>query len=84
MDQQNPTQNPPRALKLARPDHWHLWWRLSLPHLVVGIGAGLSALGVTASADDLLRVDERVDDGDLSSGVFQNLGGSRYTYIIEE
>lgn len=37
-----PSGSPLRLFKLLRPDHWHLWWRLSLPHLVVGLGAGLT------------------------------------------
>ncbi|MFT7462530.1 MAG: MFS family permease [Pseudohongiellaceae bacterium] len=27
---------------ILAPRHWHLWWKLSLPHLVVGLGAGLT------------------------------------------
>ena len=27
---------------LLTPKHWHLWWRLALPYLVVGTGAGLT------------------------------------------
>jgi len=53
-------------------------------HDAVGIGAGLSALDVTASVDDLQRVDERVDNGDLNSGVFRRTSATRYTYVIEE
>lgn len=22
--------------------HWHMWWKLSLPHLIIGLGAGLT------------------------------------------
>ncbi len=27
---------------ILAPRHWHLWWKLSLPHLIVGLGAGLT------------------------------------------
>jgi len=29
-------------LAILRPDHWHLWVRVSIPYLLIGIGAGLS------------------------------------------
>ncbi|MGQ0553935.1 MAG: MFS transporter [Planctomycetota bacterium] len=31
-----------RILGILRPSHWHLWVRLSAPHFLIGIGAGLS------------------------------------------
>jgi MFS family permease len=30
------------VLEILRPSQWHLWMRLSVPHFLVGIGAGLS------------------------------------------
>lgn len=27
---------------ILRRRHWHLWWRLALPHLLIGLGAGLT------------------------------------------
>ncbi|MCB9899309.1 MAG: MFS transporter, partial [Planctomycetes bacterium] len=30
-----------RMFAILAPRHWHLWWRLALPYLIVGTGAGL-------------------------------------------
>ncbi|MBK1880368.1 hypothetical protein [Pelagicoccus mobilis] len=45
--------------------------------------------GLSVSGDRLLQgtmreLDEVLDDGDLSSGDFQRLNGSHYTWIFEE
>jgi MFS family permease len=36
------TRSPFAVLAILRPDRWHLWMRLSIPHFLIGIGAGLS------------------------------------------
>jgi prepilin-type N-terminal cleavage/methylation domain-containing protein len=45
--------------------------------------AAVSIQGSTASTDLLTRLDEIVDDGDLSTGGFLRTPNGRYTYIIE-
>ena len=49
---------------------------------VLGVKAGVSALGVTAGKAQMLRIDKQIDDGDLSTGSFQDKG-SRYMLILE-
>lgn len=34
--------SPWRMFQILMPRNWHLWWRLALPYLVVGTGAGLT------------------------------------------
>lgn len=47
-----------------------------------GITAGISTTGVTASDAQMLVVDRRIDDGDLTTGLFQKIG-TRFTYVLE-
>jgi MFS family permease len=35
-------RSPLQTLSILRPRHWHLWFRVSVPHFLVGTGAGLS------------------------------------------
>ncbi len=35
-------RSPLQTLAILRPRHWHLWVRVSVPHFLVGTGAGLS------------------------------------------
>lgn len=48
-----------------------------------GFTAGVSAVGINATASTMLEIDTQIDDGRLSSGVFQDVGSGRYTYILE-
>lgn len=34
--------NPFAALLVLKREHWHLWWRFCVPHVLVGLGAGLT------------------------------------------
>lgn len=34
--------NPFAALLVLKRKHWHLWWRFCVPHVLVGLGAGLT------------------------------------------
>ncbi|GJM20384.1 MAG: MFS transporter [Planctomycetota bacterium] len=34
--------NPFAALLVLKPKHWHMWWRFCVPHVLVGLGAGLT------------------------------------------
>lgn len=52
--------------------------------IAVGIGAGVSALGNNLRVAEMREVDDRIDDGLLTSGRFRRLSGNRYTYVIEE
>jgi prepilin-type N-terminal cleavage/methylation domain-containing protein len=47
-----------------------------------GITAGISTTGVTATDVQMLAIDRRIDDGDLTTGLFQKVG-TRFTYILE-
>lgn len=50
---------------------------------VFGFVAGVSVASPTASIEQITEIDARMDDGDLSTGQFQDKGGGRYSYIIE-
>jgi type II secretory pathway pseudopilin PulG len=47
-----------------------------------GITAGISTTGVTATDVQMQAIDRRIDDGDLTTGLFQKIG-SRFTYVLE-
>ena len=46
--------------------------------------AGISLFEATAEPSVMAMLDERIDDGDLSTGIFRITPNSRYTYIIAE
>ncbi len=48
-----------------------------------GFRAGVSVVGATATAEQMLEIDRQIDDGDLSAGHFQDRGGQRFTDVIE-
>jgi type IV pilus assembly protein PilA len=50
---------------------------------VFGFKAGVSVIEPAASAQQLLEIDLMIDDGNLSSGHFQDETGGRYTEILE-
>ncbi|MBC2606899.1 type II secretion system protein [Pelagicoccus albus] len=52
-----------------------------------GAGDFTSAVGVVGAAhgDEIFAlVDKRIDDGDLTTGVFQKIAADRYYYVIED
>ena len=51
---------------------------------VFGVKAAISVVNPTAPASQLLDIDKRIDDGDLTTGAFQDMSGGRYSDIIEE
>ena len=53
-------------------------------HNSVGITAGVTVIGATASLADLQRVDDRIDDGDLLTGRFRRTGAGGYTYEVAD
>lgn len=48
-----------------------------------GMVAGISVTGVTAPDQQMERIDARIDDGDLTTGLFRKVG-SRFIYILQE
>jgi prepilin-type N-terminal cleavage/methylation domain-containing protein len=47
-----------------------------------GVTAAVSVVGVDATETDMIKIDQRIDDGDLSSGMFRQRDGG-YMLIIE-
>lgn len=48
----------------------------------MGITASISTTGVAASDAQMAEIDAMIDDGDLTTGNFQKIGG-RFCYILE-
>jgi prepilin-type N-terminal cleavage/methylation domain-containing protein len=48
-----------------------------------GVQAGISCVTPRAAESEFLKVDTRLDDGDLQAGRFLRLRPDRYTYVIE-
>lgn len=46
--------------------------------------AGISITNPTASIEAFRSLDTKLDDGDLSQGMFRITSNGRYTYIVEE
>lgn len=46
--------------------------------------AGISIVNFTASDAQLMVIDAKLDDGDLSTGTFQKVSANRVTYILEQ
>ncbi len=51
---------------------------------VFGIKAAVSVIGSTAKLSQLQEIDARYDDGDLTTGRFQNTAPNRYSDIVEK
>lgn len=47
-----------------------------------GISAGISTTSVTVTDEQMAAIDAAIDDGDLTTGLFQKVNG-RFTYILE-
>jgi hypothetical protein len=45
--------------------------------------AGVATSGVTAPLSQLIEIDARIDDGDLTNGVFQQSGG-KFIYYLQQ
>ncbi len=56
-------------------------WDLNRPEFI----AGVSISGATVSDAQLMEIDSKLDDGNLSTGFFQKIAGSptRVTYILQ-
>ena len=48
-----------------------------------GMTAGISVTSVTVPDQQMERIDARIDDGDLTTGLFRKVG-SRFIYILQE
>ncbi len=48
-----------------------------------GFKAGGSVVNPTVDAQQMLEIDRRIDDGDLTRGHFRDIGAGRYTDLIE-
>jgi len=48
-----------------------------------GFTAGVSVVNPTISTQQLLEIDRKIDDGNLSTGSFQDKGSGRYTSILQ-
>jgi prepilin-type N-terminal cleavage/methylation domain-containing protein len=48
----------------------------------LNVSAGISTTSVTVDDGQMAAIDRTIDDGDLSTGLFQKFG-TRYTYILE-
>ena len=50
-----------------------------------GMGrAGIATTGVTATLSQMVEIDARIDDGDLSAGLFQQVTANRYIYFMQQ
>ena len=50
---------------------------------VYGITAGISIVDTNLAVIQMQRIDSTIDDGDLSTGLFQRVASTRYTLILE-
>jgi prepilin-type N-terminal cleavage/methylation domain-containing protein len=50
---------------------------------IFGFTAAVSVVGTNATTAQMIEVDTKMDDGDLSSGQFQDKGSGRYSYILQ-
>jgi len=48
-----------------------------------GIGLGVGTHGYTLSQDELLQLDVKFDDGDLSTGRLREIVSGRYYWVVE-
>ncbi len=48
-----------------------------------GVAAGISISGFTCSDEQLEQIDQRLDDGDLSTGLFRKVQANRVTFTLE-
>jgi type II secretory pathway pseudopilin PulG len=48
-----------------------------------GITAAVSTVTVTAPDSQMQTIDAKIDDGDLTTGIFQKVNG-RFSYILEQ
>jgi prepilin-type N-terminal cleavage/methylation domain-containing protein len=69
-----------RAARTAIGGRWN--WDLNRPEF----RAGVSISGYTVTDAQVAEIDSKIDDGDLTTGVFRKTasGPNRVTYIIEE
>lgn len=49
----------------------------------LGFMAGISVVGVTVSDEEMLSIDAKIDNGDLTTGSFQQTASNRFSWILE-
>jgi prepilin-type N-terminal cleavage/methylation domain-containing protein len=49
-----------------------------------GFFAGISVVNATASDLQMTMIDRRIDDGDLTTGLFRKVQSNRFSYILQE
>ena len=59
-------------------------WDWDWDYNVFGFTAGISVVGTSADPGQIAAIDSSIDDGDLAGGGFKDMGGSRYTSILEQ
>lgn len=47
-------------------------------------GVGVASSGITAPLSQMVQIDARIDDGDLSNGNFQLLPSGKYIYLMQQ
>jgi prepilin-type N-terminal cleavage/methylation domain-containing protein len=50
---------------------------------VFGISAAISVVASDSPESMFCKVDEKVDDGDLTAGTFRRIANNRYAYVME-
>jgi type IV pilus assembly protein PilA len=48
-----------------------------------GFTAGISIVNVTVDDDEMQAIDAKIDDGDLSTGMFRKVSANRFRYILQ-
>lgn len=70
-----------RLTKFSEPTHQGGLW--DWEYKAVGVTAGVSLRQGTFDQQVLARIDEILDDGDLTQGLFRTTNGDGVTYILE-
>ncbi len=47
-------------------------------------GVGIASSGITAPLSQMVQIDAKIDDGDLSNGMFQLLPSGKYIYLMQQ
>ena len=53
-------------------------------NIVAGVTAGVSISGFTCNDAQLIELDAKIDDGDLTTGLFRKVQPTRVTLILEQ
>ncbi len=50
----------------------------------VGVSAAVSTVGGILTDGEMADIDAQIDDGDLSTGIFQKTASDRFSYVLEQ